>query len=132
MSLVQPSALRAIIWCAVSTKGQAVDDKDSLPTQEADGRSLCEREGWRVEKTVGRGARIYSLADGMIDENNFRMWIAMGGYRAAGEIDSLIKMRKIGFDARALLHRLIGARRFVVRDGEIVGVADAPMRTKRY
>lgn len=156
---------RAIIWCAVSTKGQAADEKDSLPSQEADARAICERNGWQivdtlrvahsrryidihecaadmraegidafdkllrhwekadfdilivrdgdrfartqalhayiVERTISVNAQIYSLTDGMIDEHNFRMWIAMGGYRAAGEIDSLMKKRQIGFDARA-------------------------------
>ena len=41
-------SLRAIIWCAVSTKGQAVEEKDSLPTQEADARAKCDAEGWEV------------------------------------------------------------------------------------
>lgn len=158
--------VRAIIWCAVSTKGQATDDKDSLPTQEADTRAICDQNGWQiidvlrvpghsrryfdihecardmraegidafdkllrhwdaqdfdilvvrdgdrfartqallayiVERTISIGARIYSLADGDINERNFRFTIAMGGYRAAGEIDSLMKKRQIGFDARA-------------------------------
>jgi hypothetical protein len=31
-----------------------------------------------------------------------------------------------------LLHRLMGKRRFVVNEGVIVGVADAPARKKRY
>jgi hypothetical protein len=38
-------SLRAIIWCAVSTKAQAENEKDSLPTQEADARAICERNG---------------------------------------------------------------------------------------
>jgi DNA invertase Pin-like site-specific DNA recombinase len=166
MSIAQDKPLCAILWCAVSTAGQAADDKDSLPTQEADARSLCEREGWRiadvlrvpghsrryidihecardmrlegidafdklirhweagdfdvllvrdasrfartqalhayvVERTIDSGARIFSLQDGFIDETNYRMWIAMGGYSAAGEIDNLKKKRQIGFDARA-------------------------------
>lgn len=158
--------LRALLWVAVSTKTQAEDERNSLPTQEADGRVACAENGWNVidvlrvpghsrryidihecardmraqgidafdklirywdtwafdvlvvrdgdrfartqslhayivEKTISIGATIFSLADGMIDEGNFRMWIAMGGYKAAGEIDSLVKKRQIGFDARA-------------------------------
>jgi DNA invertase Pin-like site-specific DNA recombinase len=40
--------LRAVIWCAVSTKEQTAEDKHSLPQQEADGRALCELQGWQV------------------------------------------------------------------------------------
>ncbi len=40
--------LRALIWCAVSTKVQAEDDKASLPAQESEARQLAERERWRV------------------------------------------------------------------------------------
>ncbi len=157
---------RAIIWCAVSTKTQAAEDKNSLPVQEEAAKALAAQKGWNVvdvlrvpghsrryidihecardmrtegitafddlihhwekrdfdilivrdgdrfartqslhayivEKTLEVGAKVFSLSDGLIDENNFRIWIAMGGYKAAGEIDSLVKKRKIGFDARA-------------------------------
>ncbi|PJF39372.1 MAG: hypothetical protein CUN54_08870, partial [Phototrophicales bacterium] len=54
-----------------------------------------------VERTIGIGARLYSLADGWINDTNYRMFIAMGGYSAAGEIDNLTKRREMGFDARA-------------------------------
>lgn len=41
--------LRAIIWAAVSTTAQADEDEHySLQAQEADGRALCEREGWQI------------------------------------------------------------------------------------
>lgn len=41
--------VRAIIWCAVSTKPQAQDDERySLKSQEDDARALCERSGWQV------------------------------------------------------------------------------------
>lgn len=53
-----------------------------------------------AEETIDSGAFIYSLTDGRIDRDNYRMWIAMGGYRAAGEVDSLMKKIKIGHDAR--------------------------------
>jgi DNA invertase Pin-like site-specific DNA recombinase len=39
---------RALIWCAVSSKDQAADDKASLPAQEKAARDLCEREGWTI------------------------------------------------------------------------------------
>ncbi|MBZ0279388.1 MAG: recombinase family protein [Anaerolineae bacterium] len=41
--------LRAIIWCAVSTVAQAnEEEKYSLPSQEADARAVCEKEGWQI------------------------------------------------------------------------------------
>lgn len=40
--------LRAIIWCAVSSRAQAADDKTSLLQQEASARELCQREGWQI------------------------------------------------------------------------------------
>jgi hypothetical protein len=52
-----------------------------------------------VERTINdTGARIYSLNDGWIDRSNFRMWISMGGYSAAGEIDRLVNGRRIAMD----------------------------------
>lgn len=45
---VPQKRLRAILWCAVSTKAQAADEKASLPAQEADLRAVCQREGWDV------------------------------------------------------------------------------------
>lgn len=155
---------RAIIWCAVSTKVQATDEKASLPAQEAAALALCADHGWDVidvlkvpghsrsyydyneladaalrsklkidafhklrehwqrgdfdvlvvrdgdrfarsqslfariveEVIKTAGATIWSLADGLIDQHNFRMWIAMVGYRAAGDIDRLKKYRADG------------------------------------
>lgn len=54
-----------------------------------------------VESTIQIGAQIYSLNDGFIDQNNYRMWIAMGGFSAAGEVDRLVRGRRIAMDARA-------------------------------
>jgi hypothetical protein len=41
-------ALRAVIWCAVSTVAQTADDKDSLPSQEISARQLCAQNGWQI------------------------------------------------------------------------------------
>jgi hypothetical protein len=42
-------SLRAVIWCAVSTKAQAVEEeKDSLEAQERDARALCQRENMLI------------------------------------------------------------------------------------
>jgi hypothetical protein len=54
-----------------------------------------------VERTITIDARIYSLVDGWVDERNYRMWIAMAGYKAAGDIDRLVKARKDAITARA-------------------------------
>lgn len=40
--------MRALIWCAVSTRTQSESDKMSLPQQEADARALCVSKGWNV------------------------------------------------------------------------------------
>jgi hypothetical protein len=53
-----------------------------------------------TETTIGQGAIIYSLQDGEINENNYRMWIAMAGYKAAGDIDRLVQHLKRGIKAR--------------------------------
>ena len=54
-----------------------------------------------VERTININARIYSLQDGWIDDTNYRMWIAMGGYKAAGDIDRLVQSRDRAMTARA-------------------------------
>ncbi len=54
-----------------------------------------------VERTINIKARIYSLQDGWIDQNNHRMWIALGGYKAAGDIDRFVKARDDAMIARA-------------------------------
>lgn len=158
---------RALIWAAVSTKAQAVEDeKLSLPIQEADARTLAERQGWQVvdvlrvpghsrfyvdihecaadmltegidafdkllkhwkardfdvlivrdgnrfartqslhayvtEMTIRKGAVLWSLSDGQIDENNYRMWIAMNGYKAGSEVDTLVKRKREALPGKA-------------------------------
>lgn len=47
-----------------------------------------------TEMTIRGGAVLWSLSDGLIDERNYRMWIAMNGYKAGSEIDTLVKRRK--------------------------------------
>jgi hypothetical protein len=54
-----------------------------------------------TEQTISLGARIYSLMDGWIDKQNHRMWIAMNGYKAAGEIDRLVAARDQAMTSRA-------------------------------
>ena len=158
--------MKAIIWAAVSTKGQVAEGKGSIESQVALAQAVCDKNDWTVvnilevpghsrryidiyklaehaanegimafkdlldhfEKrdfdvlvvrdadrfartqtlhamiteiiVAELGAKIYSIADGMIDESNFRMWIAMAGYKAAGEVDSMMKKIKQGYDSR--------------------------------
>lgn len=47
-----------------------------------------------TEQIITCGATIFSLADGLIDDRNYRMWIAMAGFKAAGEIDRLVRARR--------------------------------------
>ncbi|HML22573.1 MAG TPA: recombinase family protein [Aggregatilinea sp.] len=54
-----------------------------------------------TEQTINIGARIFSLIDGWIDKQNHRMWIAMNGYKSAGEIDRLVDARDKAMDKRA-------------------------------
>ncbi len=54
-----------------------------------------------VERTINIKARVYSLQDGWIDDTNYRMFIAMSGYKAAGDIDRLVKARDKSITARA-------------------------------
>jgi DNA invertase Pin-like site-specific DNA recombinase len=51
-----------------------------------------------VESTINVGARIFSLIDGWVEERNYRMWISMSGYKAAGAVDNLVQARKIAMD----------------------------------
>lgn len=161
------AVLRAIIWCAVSTKAQIDDEKFSLPAQEADARALAESKGWQVvdvlivpghsrrykdfnelaaaaarkgidafyrlqehwqrgdfdmlicrdgdrfarsqglfgriveEVVESADAEIWSLTDGVVNKHNYRMWIAMVGYRAASDVDRLVKYRREAMNKRA-------------------------------
>lgn len=55
---------RAVIWCAVSTAAQAMEDKTSLDAQESDGRAAAAREGLEVIevlKVPGHSRRYLSL-----------------------------------------------------------------------
>lgn len=53
-----------------------------------------------VETIIEGGARIYTMLDGMVDERNYTMFIAMSGYRAAQEINENVKKQGEGKRAR--------------------------------
>jgi DNA invertase Pin-like site-specific DNA recombinase len=102
-----------IYKCATDMETQGIDAFSKLLRhwENADFDVLVVRDGSRfartqalhariVEDTIAMGAEIYSLMDGQITETNYRMWISMGGYSAAVEIDNLVKRRDMGFDAR--------------------------------
>lgn len=54
-----------------------------------------------VARTIDQDARIFTLQDGWIDRTNYRLFIALGGYTAATEIDKLIQGRDEGMKKRA-------------------------------
>lgn len=69
-----------------------------------DGDRLARAQGVMgtiVESVIRADARIYCFADGWVDKTNFRMWIAMVGYRAASDIDKLRKFIDAGLTKRA-------------------------------
>jgi len=77
-------------------------DFDVLITRDGDRFARTQAlHAYVVERTINIKARIYSLQDGWIDNTNYRMWIAMGGYKAAGDIDRLVKVRDRAMTARA-------------------------------
>lgn len=53
-----------------------------------------------VEETIQAGARILSLADGWVDQNNYRLWGALNSYKAASEIDQMQKRRMASLRGR--------------------------------
>jgi DNA invertase Pin-like site-specific DNA recombinase len=156
VNVVNSQPLRAVVWCAVSTKAQAEEDKTSLLTQEREAREFCASNGWTIadvlvvpghsryivdfyelaEKAsdggcdafwrlrdhwkakdfdiliardadrfareqapialiissiIQAGARIYTFTDGWIDKTDYRFKGTMIGYRAASEVDNLMK-----------------------------------------
>ena len=77
-------------------------DFDVLACQDGDrfGRSQS-LYSYVVERTMQTGARLYMLSNGWVDSANFRMMISMGGYKAASDIDQLVKRRRMGLAKRA-------------------------------
>lgn len=54
-----------------------------------------------VEATIQAGSRIYSQRDGLVDAQNFRMFISMGSYASSTELDKLKAYRDSGMTGRA-------------------------------
>ncbi len=63
-----------------------------------------------TENIIDSGAVIYSLQDGRVDSTNHRLWIAMSGYKAAGEIDRLVKARDDAMTNYAKIGKPISSR----------------------
>lgn len=53
-----------------------------------------------ISRIIAAGARIYSFQDGWVDEHNYRMVIAMWGYRASTEVDQMKKRFRSGKEGR--------------------------------
>src|SRR5258708_22988693 len=49
-----------------------------------------------VERTIDVGARLFTFSLGWVDEHNKRMFIAMDGFKASGEVDELVAKRRSG------------------------------------
>lgn len=54
-----------------------------------------------IAETIEAGARIFSFADGWVDEQNYNMFIAMAGYKTASDVKRLVKGRKVAMRERA-------------------------------
>lgn len=54
-----------------------------------------------VGRTIDAGAVVHTLRDGEINAGNRRMFISMGGYQAATEIDELVRRHHFGMNKRA-------------------------------
>lgn len=69
-------------------------DFDVLITRDGDRFARTQAlHAYITEQVIKCGATIFSLQDGMVDDRNYRMWIAMSGFKAASEIDRLVKAR---------------------------------------
>lgn len=76
-------------------------DFDGILVRDADRFARTQSlHAYIVESVIDCGAFIYSLADGRVDSQNFRMFVAMSGYRAAGAVDALMKGYDMAMKAR--------------------------------
>lgn len=119
--------------CAADMLGAGIDAFDRLLKhwKARDFDVLIVRDGNRfartqtlhayvTEMTIRQGAVLWSLSDGLVDERNYRMWIAMNGYKAGSEIDTLVKRRKEVVHERAkrgiIAHSAVPSTHKVIRD----------------
>jgi len=119
--------------CAADMLGAGIDAFDRLLKhwKARDFDVLIVRDGNRfartqtlhayvTEMTIRQGAVLWSLSDGLVDERNYRMWIAMNGYKAGAEIDTLVKRRKEVVHERAkrglIAHSAVPSTHLVIRD----------------
>lgn len=85
------------------------------------------------------GCQVYTFSDGFITSENYRMFIAMGGYRAAGEIDGMLKKQQFGYRANIKqgipMNASVARSHKVVRDpdnGKVVGVEVDESRRQEF
>lgn len=73
-----------------------------------------------TEMTIRQGAVLWSLSDGLVNDNNFRLWISMNGYKAGSEVDTLVRRRKEVVRERAkrgiIAHSAVPSTHIVIRD----------------
>lgn len=125
---------RALIWCAVSSRVQADDDKYSLHAQQADARAVCERQGWDITDVLivpGFSRDYYTLAEvaTAAEDEEVRAFRQLQEHLARRDFDVFIF-----FDAdrlgrkTSLIHEVIGriddtgARLYSLTDGMIESV----------
>jgi hypothetical protein len=88
-----------------------------------------------TEEVIDANAVIYSSEDGWVDRQNYRMWTAIGGMNAAGNVDKLVAYGRKVKDQKAALGLCINSRVWwshkVIRDeyGKIKDVV--PDESKR-
>lgn len=138
--------------CAAAMRAEGIDAFDKLLAhwRATDFDVLVVRDGSRfartqslhayvVERTIQTGAQIYSLTDGVIDTNNYRMFVSMAGFATAGEVDNIRRRHRMGTDAliaRGLPPngRVSSAHR-IIRDansGKVIGVELKPERRQEW
>jgi DNA invertase Pin-like site-specific DNA recombinase len=121
--------LRALIWCSVSTKAQAEDDKLSLPEQERMSREISKKEGWNTLEVLhvpGHSRRyidIHECSQDML-ANNIDAFDRLLHHWRERDFDVLIVRDGNRFARTQTLHAYVvertiemGARIFSMNDG---------------
>jgi hypothetical protein len=91
-----------------------------------------------VESVIGLGGQIFSLSDGFIDDNNFRMFVAMAGYKAASDIDRLQKFWDMAMTAKAQrglpISKSVSWSHKIIRDefGKAIAIIPDPTKTQLF
>lgn len=133
--------LRAVIWCAVSTRPQAASDKISLDDQESVARALCEKHNWQITKVLkvpGFSRDYFTLAEcaAAMAGEGIDAFVDLQDLLARRSFDALLIYGGDRFARKQSLHsevveRVIdaGARLFVTRTGQWIDSSNFRMFT---